>query len=83
MFFFSKYDREVVRVFQIREHHAKIVKFGRYDFNHLTLSSVFHLTNTFLSWLVHWHLSFKVLVSENSLDVNYTTVSSYPYMYII
>ena len=33
--------------------------------------------------IVHWHLSFKVLVSENSLDVNYTTVSSYPYMYII
>ena len=31
----------------------------------------------------HWHLSFKVLVSENSLDVNYTTVSPYPYMYII
>ena len=31
----------------------------------------------------HWHLSFKVLVSENSLDINYTTVSSYPYMYII
>ena len=28
--FFSKYDREVVRVFQIREHHAKIVKLGRY-----------------------------------------------------
>ena len=30
MFFFSKYDREVVRVFQIREHHTKIVKLGRY-----------------------------------------------------
>ena len=29
----SKYDREVVRVFQIREHHAKIVKLGRYDEN--------------------------------------------------
>ena len=28
--YFSKYDREVVRVFQIREHHAKIVKLGRY-----------------------------------------------------
>ena len=28
----SKYDREVVRVFQIREHHAKIVKLGRYVF---------------------------------------------------
>ena len=34
-------------------------------------------------WIYHWHLSFKALVSENSLDVNYTTVSSYPYMYII
>ena len=31
--YFSKYDREVVRVFQIREHHAKIVKLGRYDFD--------------------------------------------------
>ena len=30
MLFFSKYDREVVRVFQIREHQAKIVKLGRY-----------------------------------------------------
>ena len=29
--FFSKYDREVVGVFQIREHHAKIVKLGRYE----------------------------------------------------
>ena len=29
--YFSKYDREVVRVFQIREHHAEIVKLGRYD----------------------------------------------------
>ena len=29
--YFSKYDREVVRVFEIREHHAKIVKPGRYD----------------------------------------------------
>ena len=29
--YFSKYDREVVRVFRIREHHAKIVKLGRYD----------------------------------------------------
>ena len=28
--YFSKYDREVVIVFQIREHHAKIVKLGRY-----------------------------------------------------
>ena len=28
--YFSKYEREVVRVFQIREHHAKIVKLGRY-----------------------------------------------------
>ena len=28
--YFSKYDREVVRVFQIREHHAQIVKLGRY-----------------------------------------------------
>ena len=27
---FSKYNHEVVRVFQIREHHAKIVKLGRY-----------------------------------------------------
>ena len=27
---FQKYDREVVRVFQIREHHAQIVKLGRY-----------------------------------------------------
>ena len=31
MVFFSKYDCEVVRVFQIREHHAKIVKLGRYE----------------------------------------------------
>ena len=30
MFFFSKYDHEVVRVFQIREHQAKFVKLGRY-----------------------------------------------------
>ena len=29
--YFSKYDREVVRVFQTREHHAQIVKLGRYD----------------------------------------------------
>ena len=29
--YFSKYDCEVMRVFQIREHHAKIVKLGRYD----------------------------------------------------
>ena len=29
--YFSKYDREVVRVFQIREHQAKIVKLGRYE----------------------------------------------------
>ena len=29
--YFSKYDREVVRVFQIREHHAQIVKLGRYE----------------------------------------------------
>ena len=28
---FSKYDREVVRVFQIHEHHAKIMKLGRYE----------------------------------------------------
>ena len=28
--YFSKYDGEVVRVFQIREHHAQIVKLGRY-----------------------------------------------------
>ena len=28
--FFSKYDREVMRDFQIHEHHAKIVKLGRY-----------------------------------------------------
>ena len=34
-------------------------------------------------WSDHWHLSFKVLVYKNLLDVNYTTVSSYPYMYII
>ena len=31
--YFSKYSREVVRVFQIREHHAKIVKLGRYAFS--------------------------------------------------
>ena len=30
MSFFSKYDPEVMIVFQIREHHAKIVKLGRY-----------------------------------------------------
>ena len=28
--YFSKYNREVMRVFQIREHLAKIVKLGRY-----------------------------------------------------
>ena len=28
--YFSKYDPEVVRVYQIYEHHAKIVKLGRY-----------------------------------------------------
>ena len=30
LWIFSKYDREVVRVFQICEHHAEIVKLGRY-----------------------------------------------------
>ena len=30
VFFSSKYDREVLKVFQICEHHAKIVKLGRY-----------------------------------------------------
>ena len=29
--FFSKYDREVVGVFHIREHHAKIVKLGSHE----------------------------------------------------
>ena len=28
--YFLKYDPEVMRVFQIHEHHAKIVKLGRY-----------------------------------------------------
>ena len=28
--FFPKYDCKVMRVFQIREHHPKIVKLGRY-----------------------------------------------------
>ena len=41
-FFFSKYDREVMGVFQIREHHAKIVKLGRYD----SVCELFHYVDT-------------------------------------
>ena len=36
-FFFSNYDHEVVRVFQICEHQAKIVKLGRYGIMHLAV----------------------------------------------
>ena len=44
--YFSKYDREVVRVFQIREHHAQIVKLGRYA----TLFQIFSFMLIFLSY---------------------------------
>ena len=40
----SKYDREVVRVFQIREHHAQIVKLGRYEIGQIKAGKNFKVT---------------------------------------
>ena len=47
--FFPKYDREVVRVFQIREHHTKIMKLGRYG-GHLSIHVDGHLPATFMEF---------------------------------
>ena len=51
--FFLKYDREVLRVFQIREHHAKIVKLGRYG-GHLSIHVDGHLPAIFMELSHKW-----------------------------
>ena len=51
--YFSKYDREVMRVFQILEHHAKIVKLGRYDLYGLGLEEGFIMQEDDFSLVMH------------------------------
>ena len=46
--YFSKHDRAVLRVFQIREHHAKIVKLGRYEIHTEKRSCFKHMVNMLL-----------------------------------
>ena len=41
--YFSKFDHEVVRVFQIHEHHAKIVKLGRYAIGTVAFEEMFEI----------------------------------------
>ena len=71
--YFSKYDREVVRVFQIREHHAQIVKLGRYAVMEIELDFSTEEWNTYIATLdiLNSDISKYSFISKNIVCTNF------------